>query len=56
MLNGVMKAFALQLQESDFPVNAPAISGHRSIGANDAVAWYDEGDGVVTHRTADGLG
>ena len=51
-----MMAIALQLQESDFPVYAPAISGHGSIGANDAVAWYNEGDRVVTHRTADGLG
>ena len=56
MLNGVMKAYALQLQESDFPVDAPAISGHGSIGAYDAVAWNDDGDGVVAHRTADGLG
>ena len=55
-LNGVMKAFALQFQEPDFPVDASAISRHGSIGSYHAVAWYDEGDGVVAHRTADGLG
>lgn len=51
-----MKAFALQFQEPDFPVDASAISRHGSIGSYHAVAWYDERDGVVAHSAPDSLG
>ena len=53
------KAFHInvfQLQQLHFPVDAAAITGETSACSDDAVAGDHQGNGVVPHRAADGLG
>lgn len=43
------------LQKPPFPVDAARIARQAPIGADDSVAWYDQGYRIVSDRTADGL-
>lgn len=40
------------LQETGFTMEAGGIAGEGAVGADDAVAGDDEGDGVVPHRSS----
>ena len=44
-----------QLQQASFHVEARGIAYKRAVGADDAVAGDDNGDGVAMHRLSDGL-
>ena len=44
-----------QLQQASFHVEARGIACERAVGADDAVAGDEDGDGVAMHRLSDGL-
>lgn len=47
--------FAFMLQQILFSLRAGGVACERSLRAENAVARYDEGHGVMPYRAADGL-
>ena len=49
-------SFLLKPEKAALPVNASGIAGQASVASDNTVAGDHQGDGIVPHGTADGLG